>query len=85
MIFTSTYKDAGVDIELKESLIPMFRKIARGTKGARVLWPVHPNPEVGVAAREVLGGDPRVELAPPLGYVDLADALASCKLVLTDR
>jgi phosphoribosylformylglycinamidine cyclo-ligase len=37
MAFTSTYKDAGVDIELKESLIPTFRKIARGTKGARVL------------------------------------------------
>ena len=37
MAFTSTYKDAGVDIALKESLIPTFRKIARGTKGARVL------------------------------------------------
>jgi phosphoribosylformylglycinamidine cyclo-ligase len=37
MAFTATYKDAGVDIELKESLIPTFRKIARGTKGARVL------------------------------------------------
>jgi phosphoribosylformylglycinamidine cyclo-ligase len=31
MAFTSTYKEAGVDIELKESLIPLFRKIAVGT------------------------------------------------------
>ncbi len=40
MAFTSTYKEAGVDIELKESLIPLFRKIARRTDrtgGARVL------------------------------------------------
>jgi len=37
MAFTSTYKQAGVDIELKESLIPLFRKIAGKTKGARVL------------------------------------------------
>jgi phosphoribosylformylglycinamidine cyclo-ligase len=40
MAFTSTYKEAGVDIELKESLIPLFRKIAIGTgraRGARVL------------------------------------------------
>jgi phosphoribosylformylglycinamidine cyclo-ligase len=37
MTFTSTYKEAGVDIELKESLIPLFRKIAGRTKGARVL------------------------------------------------
>src|ERR1700683_4523695 len=37
MAFTSTYKQAGVDIELKESLIPLFRKIAGRTKGARVI------------------------------------------------
>ncbi len=40
MAFTSTYKEAGVNIELKESLIPLFRKIARRTDrtgGARVL------------------------------------------------
>jgi phosphoribosylformylglycinamidine cyclo-ligase len=40
MAFTSTYKEAGVDIELKQSLIPLFRKIAVGTgraRGARVL------------------------------------------------
>jgi phosphoribosylformylglycinamidine cyclo-ligase len=40
MAFTSTYKEAGVDIELKESLIPLFRKIAGRTGrsgGARVL------------------------------------------------
>ncbi len=37
MAFTSTYKEAGVDIELKESLIPLFREIAGRTRGARVL------------------------------------------------
>ncbi len=40
MAFTSTYKEAGVDIELKESLIPLFRKIAVRTGsrgGARVI------------------------------------------------
>ncbi len=32
-----TYRAAGVDIELKESLIPMFRSIAKKTAGAEVL------------------------------------------------
>lgn len=32
-----TYKAAGVDIELKQSLIPILRKIAGGTLGARVI------------------------------------------------
>lgn len=30
-----TYKSAGVDIELKQALVPMFRAIARHTAGAR--------------------------------------------------
>jgi len=33
----STYKGAGVDIELKESLIPLFRRLAAKTGGAHVL------------------------------------------------
>ena len=40
MAFTSTYKEAGVDIELKQSLIPLFREIAVRTGsrgGARVI------------------------------------------------
>jgi phosphoribosylformylglycinamidine cyclo-ligase len=32
-----TYKDAGVDIALKQSLIPAFRSIAKTTSGAHVL------------------------------------------------
>src|SRR5690348_12208007 len=33
----STYKQAGVDIDLKESLVPLFRRIASRTGGAHVL------------------------------------------------
>lgn len=32
-----TYKSAGVDIDLKERLIPLFRRLASPTKGAHVL------------------------------------------------
>jgi phosphoribosylformylglycinamidine cyclo-ligase len=32
-----TYKSAGVDIDLKERLIPLFGRLARATSGARVL------------------------------------------------
>ena len=33
----STYKDAGVDIDLKESLVPLFRRLAHRTAGAHVM------------------------------------------------
>jgi phosphoribosylformylglycinamidine cyclo-ligase len=36
-ITRSTYKAAGVNIDLKESLVPLFRKIASRTNGAHVL------------------------------------------------
>lgn len=32
-----TYKSAGVDIDLKERLVPQIRRLAQGTKGAQVL------------------------------------------------
>ena len=32
-----TYKDAGVDIELKQALVPLFQRLARSTTGASVL------------------------------------------------
>ncbi len=32
-----TYKDAGVDIDLKERLVPMFRRLAQPTLGSKVI------------------------------------------------
>jgi phosphoribosylformylglycinamidine cyclo-ligase len=32
-----TYKDAGVDIELKQQLVPLFQRLARSTTGSSVL------------------------------------------------
>jgi phosphoribosylformylglycinamidine cyclo-ligase len=32
-----TYKDAGVDIELKQQLVPLFQRLARATTGSNVL------------------------------------------------
>jgi UDP-N-acetylglucosamine 2-epimerase (non-hydrolysing) len=51
---------------------------------ARVLWPVHPNPNVAAAAERTLAGCGAVERVAPLPYVAFAGVLASCRLVLTD-
>jgi UDP-N-acetylglucosamine 2-epimerase (non-hydrolysing) len=52
--------------------------------GIHVLYPVHPNPHVRGPAHEMLGGHARISLVEPLSYGDLALALASARLVLTD-
>ena len=49
-----------------------------------VLYPVHPNPNVLVPARELLADHPRIRLTEPLDYLDLVAALESAALVMTD-
>jgi UDP-N-acetylglucosamine 2-epimerase (non-hydrolysing) len=51
---------------------------------AGVLWPVHPNPNVGRVVEDLLSSVERVRLVPPMGYAEFARALAGCRLVLTD-
>ena len=49
-----------------------------------VVYPIHPNPNVLVPAREFLSHHPRIHLTEPISYVDLAAALKAADLILTD-
>ena len=60
------------------------RALADLDSAVRVIYPVHPNPNVSGPARELLSGHPRISLTPPLGYFDLVAALQRADLVLTD-
>ncbi len=60
-----------------------FRRIAdRGD--AHLLFPVHPNPEVGPVMDAELGEHPNVTRIPPLDYPHFVRALSLCDLVLSD-
>jgi UDP-N-acetylglucosamine 2-epimerase (non-hydrolysing) len=50
----------------------------------RIVYPVHPNPDVSGLARDVLGGLDRVHLVPPLDYRSFVGLLARAYLILTD-
>ena len=50
----------------------------------RIVYPVHPNPNVSVPAHEILGGVPGVELCEPMSYPDLLRTFASARLALSD-
>ncbi len=49
-----------------------------------IAYPVHPNPNVQRAAREILGDHPRVALLPPLRYAELVATLQRAWLVVSD-
>ena len=50
----------------------------------RVVYPVHMNPAVRGPVFDLLGGNPQVTLCDPVDVQDMHNAMARCKLVLTD-
>src|SRR5258706_2902899 len=50
----------------------------------KILYPVHPNPNVRGTVQRLLSGQPRITLADPLPYPDLVAAMQQAKLILTD-
>ena len=50
----------------------------------RVVWPVHPNPNVSGPVRTALDGVPNVHLIAPLPYPDAVAMLRTCDIVMTD-
>lgn len=62
-----------------------LRQLAQENAGRlRLVYPVHPNPNVDRPAREALAGVPGVELCPPMDYPDFLDLFAQARFVLSD-
>ena len=58
--------------------------IAREYPDAEIVFPVHLNPIVQVAAQKILSGINNVRLVPPMDYLEMQQALVNASLVLTD-
>lgn len=50
----------------------------------KVLYPVHPNPNVRATVQRLLAGHPQVTLSEPLSYPELVAAMQHARLILTD-
>lgn len=61
-----------------------IRELADRHSEVLFFYPVHPNPEVQRAAREILTGHASIVLTQPLGYFDLIAALKHAAFALTD-
>jgi UDP-N-acetylglucosamine 2-epimerase (non-hydrolysing) len=60
------------------------RDLVEEVDDVRVLYPVHPNPNVRAPAEELLSGHDRIHLTRPLDYLDLVAAMRHADLILTD-
>lgn len=72
---------------LGEPMRHMFRAVKRIIKefpDIKVVYPVHKNPKVRQAAREILAGEERIRLIEPLDVVDFHNFIAHSYIILTD-
>lgn len=72
---------------LGEPLYNMFRAIKRIVEeyeDIKVVYPIHMNPIVRQAAKEVLGNNERIKLIEPLEVIDFHNFMANSYLILTD-
>jgi len=72
---------------LGEPMRNMFRAIKRIVdehKDIKVIYPIHMNPVVREAAKEIFGGCDRIRIIEPLDVLDFHNFLARSYLILTD-
>ncbi|MBR2865994.1 MAG: UDP-N-acetylglucosamine 2-epimerase (non-hydrolyzing) [Elusimicrobiaceae bacterium] len=60
------------------------RQIADEFENVKVLYPVHPNPQVTALAQQYLTGQERICLTAPLGVVDFHNIMSRSEFILTD-
>ncbi len=59
-------------------------ELCKGLPHLRVLYPVHPNPQVCEVVKGLLGNHPQIRLSAPLDYPELVAAMQQAQLILTD-
>ncbi len=59
-------------------------QIVEKHSNVELIYPVHPNPNVQSAAKEILAGVPHVHLIEPLDYRSFVQLMSKCYLILTD-
>lgn len=67
-----------------EEICDALLELCREFPELRVLYPVHPNPNVRSTVERKLGNHPRITLSEPLTYPDLVSAMQQAKVILTD-
>jgi UDP-N-acetylglucosamine 2-epimerase (non-hydrolysing) len=59
-------------------------ELANQHTGLNIVFPMHPNPKVRTAARELLGGHPRVHLCEPPDYLRFVAVMQQADIIITD-
>jgi UDP-N-acetylglucosamine 2-epimerase (non-hydrolysing) len=69
---------------LRQICLALRELVERYAGSVRVVYPVHPNPNVWGAVHELLGAVPHITLTPPLDYLSNLQLMKRAYLVVTD-
>lgn len=72
---------------LGEPLTNIFnavKRIAMNNSECIIVYPVHPNPQIGEEAQKTLGSVHNIKLIDPVNVLDMHNLLKRCYMVLTD-
>lgn len=67
-----------------ESIFKAILQIADRFTDVKIVYPVHPNPNVQTLAQTMLSKHPRIELVEPLDYFAFVELMHQSTLILTD-
>jgi UDP-N-acetylglucosamine 2-epimerase (non-hydrolysing) len=68
---------------MRENLLAL-RKFIEDRADTCLIFPVHPNPNVRKATREVFANSPRIFLIEPQAYLDFVWLMKECWLIVSD-
>ncbi len=83
MILLTAHRRESIGKAMRE-MFGAVRRIADEFEDVRIVYPVHPNPQVRKAAGEMLSGRERIKLIEPLDVCGFHNLMAKSYLILTD-
>lgn len=82
-ILLTTHRRESFGAAMNENL-KVLREFVKNRKNVCLIFPVHPNPNVREAAKEVLGESESVYLLEPLDYADFITLMKNSWLIVSD-
>lgn len=67
-----------------ENICRAIKRIVSGHPDVKIVYPVHPNPNINIPVRKILGKTKNVFLITPLSYADFSNLMKKAYLILTD-
>ncbi len=83
MILLTAHRRESIGKAMRE-MFGAVRRIADEFEDVRIVYPVHPNPQVREAAGKILSDHPRIKLIEPLDVCGFHNLMAKSYLILTD-